>query len=78
MVTETEKLQYQNDGYFIREGLFTAKEMDELSEKFEDIEDEIFGGDGFEAAVTRMNEIEQSLGLANLEMFTAPPPPAHS
>jgi len=55
-----------------------AKEMDELSEKFEDIEDEIFGGDGFEAAVTRMNEIEQSLGLANLEMFTAPPPPAHS
>jgi hemerythrin-like domain-containing protein len=52
-----------------------AKEMDDLSEKFEDIEDEIFGGDGFEAAVTRMNEIEQSLGLANLETFTAPPPP---
>jgi hemerythrin-like domain-containing protein len=55
-----------------------AKEMDELAVKFEEIEEEIFGEDGFEAAATRMNEIEQSLGLDKLEMFTAPPPPSHS
>jgi hypothetical protein len=52
--------------------------MDELAVKFEEIEEEIFGEDGFEAAATRMNEIEQSLGLDKLEMFTAPPPPSHS
>jgi hemerythrin-like domain-containing protein len=50
-------------------------ELDELGAKFEEIEAEQFGGDGFEAAVTRMEEIEASLGLNNLETFTAPPPP---
>ena len=55
-----------------------AKEMDELAVKFEEIEEEIFGEDGFEAAATRMEEIEQSLGLNNLEQFTAPAPPSHT
>ena len=52
-----------------------AKELDEAAVQFEEIEEEIFGQDGFEAAVRRMTEIEESIGLANLEMFTAPPPP---
>jgi hemerythrin-like domain-containing protein len=50
-------------------------EYDELGEKFEEIEHEQFGEDGFETALKRMEEIEASLGLGNLDMFTAPPPP---
>ena len=53
-----------------------AAEMDELAEKFETIEQEQFGNDGFEMALKRMEEIETSLGLSNLDMFTAPAPPA--
>ena len=53
-------------------------ELDELAAKFEAIESEQFGGDGFEAALRRMEEIESSLGLSNLEMFTAPAPPVSS
>ena len=52
-----------------------AKTLDELAEKFEEIEDEIFGEDGFEAASSRMAEIEESLGLTDLGVFTAPAPP---
>ena len=51
-----------------------AKELDEIAVKFEEIEEEIFGEDGFDAAVSRMAEIEESVGFANLGMFTAPPP----
>ena len=49
-----------------------ANELDAMGEKFEDIEHEQFGGDGFDMALKRMEEIEQSLGLSNLDMFTAP------
>jgi hemerythrin-like domain-containing protein len=49
-------------------------EYDALGEKFEEIETEQFGGDGFETALKRMEEIETSLGLSNLDMFTAPSP----
>jgi len=52
-----------------------GNELDALGEKFEEIEHEQFGDDGFHAALKRMEEIEQSLGLSNLDMFTAPPPP---
>lgn len=51
------------------------QEYGELGEKFEEIETEIFGADGFESALRRMEEIEGSLGLTNLDMFTAPAPP---
>jgi hemerythrin-like domain-containing protein len=54
--------------------LVGAKELDEVGVKFEEIEEKIFGTDGFDAAAKRMAEIEESLGLANLGMFTAPPP----
>ena len=50
-------------------------ELDELAAKFEEIEHEQFGGDGFDAALSRMEEIESGLGLTNLEMFTSPAPP---
>ena len=53
----------------------SPEEFDELGAKFEEIEQEQFGEDGFDAALRRMAEIEGSLGLANLDMFTAPPPP---
>jgi len=52
-----------------------GNELDALGEKFEEIEHEQFGDDGFEAALKRMEEIETSLGLSNLDMFTAPKPP---
>jgi len=50
-------------------------ELDELGAKFEEIEADHFGDDhGFESAVSRMDEIEVSLGLNNLDSFTAPAP----
>ena len=55
--------------------LMSAEAFDELGAQFEEIEEEQFGEDGFEAALRRMDEIEQSLGLANLAMFTASAPP---
>ena len=51
-------------------------QLDELGARFEDIEHEQFGDDGFEVALKRMEEIETSLGMSNLEMFTAPEPPS--
>lgn len=52
-----------------------AKQLDEIGDKFEDIEHQQFGKDGFEDAVRQISEIETSLGLADLAQFTAPPPP---
>ncbi len=48
----------------------------ELADKFEDIEHEKFGKDGFEDAVARISRIEQVFGLHDLSIFTAPAPPA--
>ena len=50
-------------------------EMDVMSEKFERIETEQFGKDGYEDAVKQIGDIETSLGLADLGQFTAAPPP---
>ncbi len=55
----------------------TAAQLDEMGDKFEDIEREQFGTDGFESAVKQIAEIEASLGSADLGQFTAPAPPAH-
>lgn len=54
----------------------TAEQLDEMNDKFEDIEHEQFGEDGFEDAVKQISEIESDLGLADLASFTAPAPPA--
>jgi hemerythrin-like domain-containing protein len=53
----------------------TARQLDEIGDKFEDIEKEQFGSDGYEDAVKQIGEIEGALGLADLGQFTAPPPP---
>lgn len=50
-------------------------ELREMGERFEDIERQQFGHDGFEDAVREMERIEQALGFADLAQFTAPPPP---
>ncbi len=50
-----------------------AKELSELGERFEDIERQQFGGDGFNIAVRQVAEIEAALGLADLAKFTPPP-----
>jgi hemerythrin-like domain-containing protein len=49
------------------------RRLDEFGAKFEEIETESFGGNGFETVQKRISEIEQNLGLSNLDMFTAPP-----
>lgn len=54
----------------------TAEQLDEMNDKFEDIEHEQFGEDGFEDAVKQISQIESELGLADLATFTAPAPPA--
>ena len=53
----------------------SAGQLREMSEKFEDIEHERFGKDGFEDADEKMGQVEQMLGFADLDSFTAPPPP---
>jgi hemerythrin-like domain-containing protein len=47
----------------------------EMGEKFEQIERQQFGHDGFDDAVKQIAAIESQLGLADLAQFTAPPPP---
>jgi hemerythrin-like domain-containing protein len=53
----------------------TAKQLDEMGDKFEDIEKEQFGNDGYEEAVKLISDIEGNLGLSDISQFTAPPPP---
>jgi len=53
----------------------TGEQLDEMNDKFEDIEHEQFGEDGFEDAVKQISAIENSLGLADISQFTAPAPP---
>ena len=53
----------------------TGEQLDEMNDKFEDIEHEQFGEDGFEDAVKQISAIEGSLGLTDIAQFTAPPPP---
>ena len=53
----------------------SGKELDEMNEKFEEIEHEQFGAEGFENAVKQISDIEAALGFADLGQFTAQPPP---
>jgi len=48
--------------------------LDEMSDKFEGIEKQQFGTDGFDDASRKMVEIEEKLGLADLDHFTASAP----
>ena len=51
-----------------------AHAVEEMGDKFEDIEKKQFGGDGFDMAVKRIADIEQRLGMSDLAQFTAPMP----
>jgi len=53
----------------------SAHQLDEMGEKFEEIEHQEFGKDGFEDAVAQIAQIEGALGMADIAQFTAPPPP---
>lgn len=50
-------------------------QFDEMSDKFEEIEHQQFGEDGFESAVKQISEIETQLGIADISQFTPPSPP---
>jgi hemerythrin-like domain-containing protein len=54
----------------------SKSQLNEISEQFEDIERKTFHGDGFDWALEQVSQIEQRLGLHDLNKFTAPPPPA--
>ncbi len=54
---------------------FTDKQLDEISDQFEDIEHKMFGKDGFEDAEKKISSIEGMLGLGDLAQFTPPAPP---
>jgi hemerythrin-like domain-containing protein len=54
--------------------VLSADRLDDMAEKFEDIEYRQFGKNGFEGAVRKIGEIEEALGLADLAQFTAPLP----
>lgn len=49
-------------------------QYEEMGDKFEDIERQQFGHDGFEDAVREIGRIETALGIGDLATFTAPPP----
>jgi hemerythrin-like domain-containing protein len=51
----------------------SEKQQDEIADKFEDIEQQQFGEDGYEDAVKQIADIETTLGLNDLSQFTAPP-----
>jgi hemerythrin-like domain-containing protein len=55
--------------------MLSSRELEEMGDKFEDIEHEQFGEDGFEKAVRQIAEIESALGLADIGQFTVLPPP---
>ncbi len=54
---------------------FTDKQLDEISDQFEDIEHKMFGKDGFEDAEKKISNIEGLLGFGDLAQFTPPSPP---
>jgi hypothetical protein len=54
---------------------FSQKQLDEMSDQFEDIEHKMFGKDGFDDAEKKIGSIEGALGYADLSQFTPPPPP---
>jgi hemerythrin-like domain-containing protein len=49
----------------------TALQLDEMNDKFEEIEHQQFGEDGFENAVRQIAAIENELGMYDLSQFTA-------
>lgn len=50
--------------------LISKEEFKELSEKFEDLEHELFGENGFENIIKKVEALEKELDIYNLEQFT--------
>ena len=50
--------------------LLTQKEYDELGDRFENKEHELFGNEGFEGVVVHIADIEKALGIYDLAQFT--------
>ena len=50
--------------------ILSAKQLDELGDKFEDEENRRFGADGFGHTVEKVAAIEKKLGIHNLAQFT--------
>lgn len=50
--------------------LLSEKEFKELSKKFDDLEDKLFGKNGFENMVKKIESIEKALNIYNLNLFT--------
>lgn len=48
----------------------TAEEFEEMGEKFEDLEHELFGENGFEKMVEKVSAIEKLIGIDDLSQFT--------
>jgi len=50
--------------------IVSPKEFDELGDRFEAKEKELFGRDGFESMVTAVADLERKLGIEDLSKFT--------
>ena len=50
--------------------ILSAKQLDDLGEKFEKEEDRLFGDEGFEKNVAKVAAIEKQLGIYDLAQFT--------
>lgn len=81
-IFETFVLMYQNHAAREDTIVFPAwketlseRQLREMGDRFEDIERQTFGKDGYEDAVKQIAQIEQTLGFVDLAQFTAPPPP---
>lgn len=53
--------------------LMTAKEFDEMGDRFEQREHQLFGEHGFEDIVEKVAEFEKALGIYDLGQFTPKP-----
>jgi hemerythrin-like domain-containing protein len=49
--------------------------LDDLAKKFEEMERQQFGKDGFEDGIERMTRVESMLGLSDLSSYTSSAPP---
>jgi hemerythrin-like domain-containing protein len=54
---------------------FSNKQLDELSDQFEEIEHKMFGKDGFEDAEKTISGVEATFGFTDISQFTPPAPP---
>ena len=54
---------------------FSNKQLDEISDQFEDIEHKMFGKDGFEDAEKAISGVEAAFGFTDISQFTPPAPP---